>query len=451
MALNLFLAFSMCCFSTIGMIGTKANPQVSSLSVSTAKPHRFVSKLIHPHSVHHPYYNPNETTEDRMEHDIKRSLARVASLQARIRSSSVSNDHRASLFPTASHSTMLANISIGHPPIPQLLVMDTGSPFLWVICVPCSNCAPYPGPIFDPSQSYTYSPLCSSPPCHYNSSNQLSFNVTYADTTFVSGTLAFEQLVFDTCHEGRSEVFKALLGCGHNFLSSGEPGYNGILGLNNYNLTLASQTGKKFSYCIDSIIDSKSDHSHLMLGEGAYLEGDSTPFEVFDDMYYITMEGISVGEKSINITPRTFERKADGTGGVIIDSGSTFTFLVDEGYEVLLREIRSLLDGSFRGVRYVGEPWLLCYLGTLSTDLVGFPVVTFHFAEGADLVLDKESLFIQRNNDTFCTAVAPINVVDLWSKPSIIGLLAQQGYNIGYDLNNKDIYFQRIDCELISS
>ncbi|KAI9122792.1 hypothetical protein K1719_005681 [Acacia pycnantha] len=441
----------MCFFSTIAMIDTKANPQVSSLSISTAKPDRFFSKLIHPHSVHHPYYNPNETTEDRIEHDIKRSLARIASLQANIGGSSASHDHQASLYPTASHSTMLANISIGHPPIPQLLVMDTGSPLLWVMCVPCSNCDRYPGQIFDPSQSSTYSPLCSSHSCHYNISSQLPFNITYADRTFISGTLAFEHLVFDASHEGRSEVLNALLGCGHNFLSSEEPGYNGILGLNNYNLTLASQTGKKFSYCIDSITtDSNFDHSHLILGEGAYLEGYSTPFQVLDDMYYITMIGISVGEKRINIAPRTFERKPDGTGGVIIDSGSTFTFLVSEGYEVLLTEIRSLLDGSFGGFRYVEEPWLLCYLGTLSRDLVGFPVVTFHFTGGADLVLDTESFFIQRKNDTFCMAVGPINVFDLRSKPSIIGLLAQQSYNVGYDLNNKDIYFQRIDCELLS-
>ncbi|XP_054806199.1 aspartic proteinase CDR1-like [Prosopis cineraria] len=449
MALDLFLAFSMCCLSTFVMINTNANPQVSSLSVSTAKPHRFVSKLIHPHSVHHPFYDPNETKEDRIEHDIKRSLARVASLQSRIGGSLASHDQQASLYASASHSTMLANISIGHPPVPQLLVMDTGSPLLWIMCVPCSNCAQYPGQIFNPSLSSTYSPLCNSAPCHYNSSNQFQFNITYADRTFTSGTLALEQLVFETPNEG-IEVFKVVFGCGHNFWSNREPGYNGILGLNNYNLALASQTGKKFSYCIDSITGSNFDHSHLIFGEGAYLEGYSTPFEVFDDMYYITMEGISVGEKSINVAPKTFERKPDGTGGVIIDSGSTFSFLVYEGYKVLLREIRSLLDGSFGGVRYAGEPWLLCYLGTVSRDLVGFPVVTFHFAEGADLVLDTESLFIQRKNDTFCMAVAPINVVDLRSKPSIIGLLAQQSYNIGYDLNDKDIYFQRIDCELLS-
>lgn len=384
-----------------------------------------------------------------MEHDIKNSIERVAYLQARINGSLVLEDYHANLYPAASHTSILAKFSIGHPPIPQLLVMDTASYLLWVMCMPCSNCVPHPGQIFDPLKSSTYDPLCISPNCDYYSQDQLQFNVTYADNTIVSGNRARERLVFETSDEGTSEILVEF-GCVHNIGFSRESGgYNGILGLNNDPLSLASQIGNKFSYCIGSITDSNYNYNQLILGEGAYLEGYSTPFNVYDGMYYITMVGISVGERSISVVPEAFERKSDGTGGVLIDSGSTITFLVDEVYSVLFREIKYILDWSFRQVRYINEPWLLCYLGILGKDLVGFPVVTFHFAEGADLALDTGSLFIQMTDDTFCMAVGPISSTSLWFKPSIIGLLAQQSYNMGYDLDNQQIYFQRIDCELL--
>ncbi|KAK7413035.1 hypothetical protein VNO78_04870 [Psophocarpus tetragonolobus] len=436
--LLLLLSFSSCCFS-------------STSTISSFKPQRLVSKIILPGSVHHPHHKPNETAKESMELDIQHSAARLAYIQARIEGSTVSNDYTANASPSLTGRTILVNLSIGKPPIPQLVIMDTASDIFWVMCNPCTNCEHHLGLLFDPSKSSTYSPQCKKP-CGTKGCNcdPLPFIISYVDSSSASGTFGRDTVVFETTDEGTSEIFDVLFGCGHNIGYNTDPGYNGILGLNNAPNSLATKIGKKFSYCVGNLADQYYNYNQLILGEGAELEGYSTPFEVHHGFYYVTMEGISVGEKRLAIAPATFEMKENGTGGVIIDTGTTITFLVDDVFKLLYNEVRNVLGFSFRQAIYENTRWMLCYYGSISRDLVGFPVVTFHFADGADLALDTGSFFYQLLDDVFCMTVGPVSSLNIKSKSSIIGLLAQQNYNVGYDLVNQFVYFQRIDCVLLS-
>nr|KYP62289.1 Aspartic proteinase nepenthesin-1 [Cajanus cajan] len=386
-----------------------------------------------------------------MELDVQHSATRLAYIKARIENSLVSNEYTASAFPSSTGRTILANISIGQPPTPQLVIMDTASDILWVMCAPCSNCDHHSGQLFDPSKSSTYSPLCNTP-CDFKGCkcDPLPFRISYVDSSSASGTYGHDMVLFETTDEGTSQMWGVLFGCGHNIGYNRDPGYNGILGLNYAPSSLATQIGQGFSYCIGNLADQYYSYNQLILGEGADLEGYSTPFQVHYGFYYVTMEGISVGERRLDIAPETFEIKEDGTGGAIIDTGCTLTYLVDGVHELLYREVRNLLGKSFRQAIFENTPWMLCYYGSISRDLVGFPVVTFHFSDGADLALDSGSFFHQFNDKVFCMTIGPVNDLDNRSKPSVIGLLAQQSYNVGYDLDNHLVYFQRIDCELLS-
>ncbi|KAH1041671.1 hypothetical protein GLYMA_09G058400v4 [Glycine max] len=386
-----------------------------------------------------------------MELDIEHSAARLAYIQARIEGSLVyNNDYTASVSPSLTGRTILVNLSIGQPSIPQLVVMDTGSDILWIMCNPCTNCDNHLGLLFDPSMSSTFSPLCKTP-CGFKGCkcDPIPFTISYVDNSSASGTFGRDILVFETTDEGTSQISDVIIGCGHNIGFNSDPGYNGILGLNNGPNSLATQIGRKFSYCIGNLADPYYNYNQLRLGEGADLEGYSTPFEVYHGFYYVTMEGISVGEKRLDIALETFEMKRNGTGGVILDSGTTITYLVDSAHKLLYNEVRNLLKWSFRQVIFENAPWKLCYYGIISRDLVGFPVVTFHFVDGADLALDTGSFFSQRD-DIFCMTVSPASILNTTISPSVIGLLAQQSYNVGYDLVNQFVYFQRIDCELLS-
>ncbi|KAL7193930.1 hypothetical protein ACSBR2_025550 [Camellia fascicularis] len=83
-----------------------------------------------------------------------------------------------------------------------------------------------------------------------------------------------------------------------------------------------------------------------------------------------------------------------------------------------MEEVRSLIGGL---LPQYSKSDRLCYMGEVSRDLKGFPMITFHFARGAS---EEDNL-------------------------SIIGIRAQQYYNVAYDLDAMKLYFQRIDCQLV--
>ncbi|KAJ6958220.1 hypothetical protein NC653_040002 [Populus alba x Populus x berolinensis] len=77
----------------------------------------------------------------------------------------------------------------------------------------------------------------------------------------------------------------------------------------------------------------------------------------------------------------------------------------------------------------------LCYVGSVREDLSGFPVVTFHFTNRAQLVLDTQSMFLHIAPIVFCLAIGSSAVNEDNSKNlSVIGMMAKQNYNMGYEL-----------------
>ncbi|GKV18139.1 hypothetical protein SLEP1_g28561 [Rubroshorea leprosula] len=365
---------------------------IPTTTVATPKP--VAIKLIHRDSIHSPYHSPKANAIDRMERAVEVSISQLQ------RITTMDDAIQANILPSINSFMFLANLSIGQPPIPQFTIMDTGSSLLWVQCLPC-------------------------PPS--------------------TGILAMEQVTFETSDEGIITVPNVVFGCGHNNGNFKDGRTSGVLGLGYKPVSLVSHLGSRFSYCISNLFDTTYSHNKLVLGSGAKLEGYSTPLEVINGHYYIDLQGISIGEKRLDIDPSIFKTKSKNRSGVIIDSGSPATWLVKEAYETLQSEVQNLLD--VRLTKLLFEPWPLCYQGILSQDLIGFPAVTFHFAEGADLVLDIESLFFQRRQYEVCMSVFPSHAIrtDL----SLVGIMAQQNYNIAYDIPGKKLYFQRIECELL--
>jgi hypothetical protein len=451
--LSCFTTFALLCFTTTALTTT---PTIT-------KPRRYVTKLIHPGSVHSPFYNPTSTVSDRARRVIDSSSARLAYLQAKFQEISLAtgtgtDDVRAGVIAETTAESFIANISIGEPPSPQLLVIDTGSSLSWTQCQPCSSwfksCFQQAVPVFDPSKSSTYKRVsnCSSPTCDTapgkgcDASGYCTFNLTYNDGTTVTGPLATETLTFVTSDEGTISVPNIIFGCANSVRGFGGQA-SGLVGLGSSQISLVSQLGSKFSYCFGRVMDPQYIHNQLVIGDGAKVEGLSTPLEILGGSYFLTLQSISVGETNLNISPSVFQRPPNRIGGVVIDSGTTLTYLPRAAFDPLNVEVRRLADGLLPGLggSSTSAP---CYKGVIDRDLIGFPVVTFHFANGVDLDLDMESLFFQIDPNKFCMAVAPSDVlVDL----TLIGVLAQQNYNIAYDLVGKTLSVQRIDCELLES
>ncbi|KAE9446384.1 hypothetical protein C3L33_21718, partial [Rhododendron williamsianum] len=440
--LLVIIVFLLSSFSAITTTTTNA--------ATVVKPPRVSMKLIHRDSVLSPYYNRTATISERFWRDVNSSTARYAYLKARTNTTfSTSDDVRGGLSEDRS-VMLLVNFSIGQPPVPQLAVMDSASDLLWIQCSPCKTCFKQLSPMFDPSKSSTYRNLpCNSPYCpmdqNCDSARTCEYRREYVDTTSTHGTLGREELRFVTSDGGTTSVSDVIFGCGFENHGITEVA-SGILGLSPQKESLISQMdSSKFSYCIGSLDDPHYEYNHLIIGDGAKIEGYSTPLQVFDNSYHLTLEGISVGDKQLNIDPKMFRRRASGDGGVFIDSGSAVTFLTRGGYDPLREEVRSLIGTVLQMVIVQDHPDLLCYMGEASRALKGFPVVTFHFAGGADLVLDADAMFHQLEVDLFCMFVRPTAFKD----STIIGIRAQQYYNIAYDLDEMNLYFQRIDCQLL--
>ncbi|KAK4414863.1 Aspartyl protease UND [Sesamum alatum] len=384
--------------------------------------------------------NPNPTVSDLTTDAINSSRAQGKSIDG---SPLSQDDIRGPLVPDENVKLFFVNISIGEPAVPQLLAIDTGSQLTWLQRPLCTGC-----PVYDPELSATYTALscdlkyqCSSyfhqTDCGQES--QCTYEISYLDESTCKGVLALEKFTFDSSSGGTSEVPNLLFGYGleshGNVLE-----LNGILGLQVHKpYSFVSRFGNKFSYCIGNINDPGYMYNQLILGEGAILQGYSTPLGYKQGHYAVSLEGISVGQKQLQIV-----NPQDYQFNVVIDTGSTLTLLLRSAFEPLKEEVMNYLDGFLPLVKVKDAGERPCFRGDMERDLKGFPLVTLHLAEGADLYLDVDGLFRRASDRIFCMAV-DVTKYDI----NIIGILAQQYSNIGFDLDAMKVSFQRIECELL--
>lgn len=249
-------------------------------------------------------------------HSLLQSLDRNNVKRRRTRRAAfITDEIQANMVADDRGQAFLVNFSIGRPPVPQLVGIDTGSDLLWVQCRPCADCFRQSTPIFDPSKSSTFvdlsydSPICpNSPQKKCNHLNQCIYNASYADGSTTSGNLATEDIVFETSDQGTVTVSSVVFGCGHSNRGRFDGQQSGILGLSAGDQSIVSRLGSRFSYCIGDLFDPHYTHNQLVLGDGVKMEGSSTPFHTFNGFYYVTLEGISVGETRLDINPEVFQR-----------------------------------------------------------------------------------------------------------------------------------------------
>jgi hypothetical protein len=152
------------------------------------------------------------------------------------------------------------------------------------------------------------------------------------------------------------------------------------------------------------------------------------------------LEGISVGRKLLNIPASTFDLTADGDGGLIIDSGTTVTYLEQTGYDLVKKALISFInlpqaDGSSIGLD-------LCYKPQSGSSTPKFPTITFHF-KGADYHLPKENYIFVDSSGIICLAMLPSMGM------SIFGNFQQQNYHILYDNGRNMLSFAPTVCDAL--
>ncbi|TYI47074.1 hypothetical protein E1A91_D13G148000v1 [Gossypium mustelinum] len=319
----------------------------------------------------------------------------------------------------------LMKLSFGTPPVDYMAVADTGSDLIWIQCVPClqSQCYPQGSPPFDPQASSTYKKIpCDSDSCQalprYQCSNDVNdcqYSYSYGDKSFTKGILSTDTLTFDDSNGQKTAFPTSIFGCGHNNQGKFRSPNAGLVGLGGGPL-------------------SPSSSSKLLFGQEAIISRPgavSTPLvsKTPQTYYYLSLEGVSIGDKTA--------QAGSSQGNIIIDSGTTLTYLESSFYSSLETIVKDAIGAD--PVQSPSESFSLCYGSETN---INVPEMVFHFS-GADLRLQPVNTFAKFDDNLVCMLIAP-TPSDL--PLSIFGNFAQINLQVEYDLEKWTVSFVPTDC-----
>ncbi|XP_021890066.1 LOW QUALITY PROTEIN: probable aspartyl protease At4g16563 [Carica papaya] len=402
----------------------------------------------------------------------------------------------------------LLSLNIGTPPQTIQVYMDTGSDLTWVPCgsnlsFDCMDCDEYRNyklmDTFSPSRSSSsVRDTCASSFCtDLHSSDTFldpctvagcslstllkgtccrpcpSFAYTYGEGGVVTGMLTKDTL---RVHGSSDTIFirevpKFRFGCVGSTYK--EP--IGIAGFGRGPLSIPSQLGflnKGFSHCFlpFKYANNPNITSPLVLGDAAISNtGDLMQFTpmmtnpMLPNYYYIGLEAISVGNIStISSTPVSLnlrEFDSQGNGGMLIDSGTTYTHLPEPFYSQLLSILESMISYPRAKETEDRTGFDLCYMVPCPNNNLSaiddqhehmFPSITFHFLNNVSLVLPKKNKFYAMNAPSNSSVVKCLLFQSMqegdYGPAGIFGSFQQQDVHVVYDLENARVGFQPMDC-----
>ncbi|KAK9749528.1 hypothetical protein RND81_02G132000 [Saponaria officinalis] len=339
-------------------------------------------------------------------------------------------------------------LGVGTPPRYMYMVLDTGSDVVWIQCLPCKKCYDQTDRIFNPAQSGSFRSIpCRSKACNLldqsgciRRANKCAYQVSYGDGSFTIGEFASETMTFRGV-----KVQNVALGCGHDneglFV-----GAAGLLGLGRGKLSFPTQTGtrfgQKFSYCLVDRSASSKPSSVVFGGSSVSRTAVFTPLisnPKLDTFYYVELVGISVGGTRVpGITGELFKIDRTGSGGVIVDSGTSVTRLTRPAYLALRDAFRTGASSLKSAPGF--SLFDTCFDLSGKTE-VRVPTVVMHF-RGADVSLPANNYLIPVDTSSrFCFAFA-----GTMSGLSIIGNIQQQGFRVVFDMTQRRVGFAPGAC-----
>ncbi|XP_043688155.1 aspartyl protease family protein 2-like [Telopea speciosissima] len=360
------------------------------------------------------------------------------------------------------------DVFVGTPPKHFSLILDTGSDLNWIQCLPCHDCFEQNGPYYNPQESSSFHNIsCHNPHCDLVSSpdpprpckseNQsCPYFYWYGDFSNTTGDFAVETFTINlTNPSGKSEFQKVenvMFGCGH-WNRGLFHGAAGLLGLGRGPLSFSSQLrslyGHTFSYCL---VDRNSDlsvTSKLIFGEDKSLMsqpnlnftslvvGKENPVDTF---YYVQIKSIVVGGEVLKIPAETWQLSSEGTGGTIIDSGTTLSYFADPAYQI----IKEAFIKKVNGYSVVKDFPMLepCY-NVSGVEKLELPKFAILFEDGAVWNFPIENYFIRFDpEEIVCLAILGTPHSSL----SILGNYQQQNFHILYDTKKSRLGFAPMKC-----
>ncbi|KAM7251524.1 hypothetical protein ACFE04_023407 [Oxalis oulophora] len=379
-------------------------------------------KLIHHQSTNSPFYDPSL---NHAELALENSFKRLSFICARVSSA---YDLQPPVLSYRGLLLFFVEFKIGEPQITQTAGLDTGSSLLWVQGTNCNGCDKESiNPFYNSATSSSYTQLsCHDELCDRRIGGvcdmfrKCSFTFRYISGLVVRGFMGTEKLVFEDYNGKMQPVSDIVFGYVTEKIigSEGEKKVGGVFGLGlGGDVSFITLLGSNFSYCTGFFDTPNYDFNTLLIGKHAILEGAATPFKAYRGQYFVTLLGISVGDK---------------------------------------HEVDDIMVNQLSFKRYIKDPTEMCFQVFSLGDLVRVPNITLHFANNANLSIHMLRAFSQTYEyNVFCFNF--YSHEDLKTKNdeyfdedgvnlSIIGMHATQLANVGYDVAGKMIYFNDVEC-----
>ncbi|KAK1283094.1 Aspartic proteinase nepenthesin-2 [Acorus calamus] len=157
--------------------------------------------------------------------------------------------------------------------------------------------------------------------------------------------------------------------------------------------------------------------------------------------YNVDLVGISVDGTALPIPKNAFAMNWFVKPGVILDSGTTFTYLIRSAYEPLKRVFVAKAAG-FAAVDGAGYGFDVCFkTGEGAAERLRFPGLVFHFRGGIDLELPRENYMIGLEKEgVHCLGIMGIDGI------SVLGSYFQRDFWVDYDLKKNFVSFTPAKC-----
>jgi hypothetical protein len=448
------------------------------------KPNGLTIKLIHRDSPASPLYPGNITLIERIQRLVNQSKARASFLSSMISANTDQTNGSQSIHPNEAFrapiaiqamSTYMVRLGIGtfnatfpaRPFKTYHLHMDTGSALTWIQCQDCelpgNHCFPCREPPFPKtiSRSYRALPCNMHPLCapHQCIGNSCSYQEKYMDGAATTGILSQESFTFVSSSGRPQTLLNIVFGCS---IDSTDMRYgdddnqvSGIFGLGWGIRSFVNQISHQslydgtFSYCL-KFNDGRALDTYLRFGPGISQPTtglQTTKLDQFKSSapYYIDLIGISINGTRLSINPALFLLQFDGSGGCIIDSGTTFTSIIRPAFDVVIRTFLlyfSSLPNMTRSRLFEGF-FDLCYERSVPEGFRDLPGMTFHLSN-ADLEVRPEGAFfvkpLNSGKEVFCLAI----VAD--DHYTSLGAYQQTNQKFIYDIPRKQLQFALADC-----
>ncbi|GJM89035.1 hypothetical protein PR202_ga05631 [Eleusine coracana subsp. coracana] len=411
---------------------------------------------------------------------------------------------------TAYTDGYLLSLNLGTPPQVFQVYLDTGSDLSWVPCgtssYQCLQCGndihtpTKPTPTFSPSQSSTNTrDLCGSRFCVdvHSSDNRYDpcaaagcsitaftsglcprtcppFSYTYGGGALVLGSLSRDAVTLHGSVSGTGPLPIQFPGFCFGCVSSSVREPIGIAGFGKGILSLPSQLGflnKGFSHCFLGFRYARNPNitSSLVMGDLALSSVTSeflfTPMlksATYPNFYHIGLEAISIGDDDDTAAvvtaaapPSLSSIDAQGNGGVIVDTGTTYTHLPDPFYASITSSISSAVPYERSRDLETRTGFDLCFkvpCARAPCTADALPPVSLHLAGGAKLTLPKMSCYypVTAPRDSVvvkCLLFQRMEDDGTGGGPgAVLGSFQMQNVEVVYDLVTGRIGFQPRDC-----